>query len=214
MWTSSIISQSINFVLENLYYLSGIALFIIGIKQINIITTQSKVTNRREAVTLTSQLSEKFYKELVPLVDEIEFYLIENGIDISKDLRDFAKASKNKVVVNESTFTKIMEILSDDETFAKKYLYLTNQFEAFSTNFVNGVADTDLAYKIIGKVYCEEVIIIFPLIVLCNDENTEMYTEITELYTNWRSLIIKEEAEKNFNEAKENVVKPFKTIGV
>lgn len=206
-WFASNGYQSFHFILESFYYFSGIALFILAIIQLISVMKNSKIKSQREAFTLSSQQCEKFYAELVPLINEIDKKLNEHNLTKLK-----TKISSEEDFFKQNPFF-VKTLLIKDEDFSNQILYCTNLFESFSTYFTTGVADADTAFQIIGAPYCSCIISISPMIFLGTKAEEARYPSIRKLYLSWSKQLETQKLERNLSNLNSMKTDTFKSLG-
>lgn len=197
-WFQGIGFQSVRSIIELLYFISGIAVFITAIFQLFSTKKSLKIKSKREAITVSSQQFDRFYKELVPLVDKISETFRENklnGLLITRGQR----ANFNKIEASSSNFKKVIKFLNENEEFAQEMLYCTNMFESFSTYFTTGVADSDTALNIIGAPYCSCIETLYIMIYI-GTSGDNRYPSIKKLYEAWSTKIDSRKLELNLAE--------------
>lgn len=74
------------------------------------------------------------------------------------------------------------------EYYKRKITDFLNQLEAFSMAFVQNVADDDVVYQSLHQSYIKIVKLLYFRISISNDKVTDKYyTNVIQLYNNWRS---------------------------
>ncbi len=211
MWHENTVFSSIMFILENFYYLSGIALFLIGIKQITLSKKQSKTKHEREAVTLSIKQSEIFAREISNLAVQIDKVLIDAKIDLSKVIESLPKESKSPFSIPKTICYKTLNEIQKKKKL-DEYLELANRLEAFSTYFVTGVAHSETAYKTLGRLYCHYIVLISPVLTSLKS-NQNSFLHINELYNLWKNKLEAEKATEAFILASSKDKQHFDTLG-
>ena len=194
IWFQNIGFQSFRFILESFYFVSGIALFITAIFQLFFAKKDLKTKSKREAITLSSQQCEKFYNELVPMVNKLNSTIKKNELK-SLVLKDNQRANFKELTMDLVDYKKFTLFMMKNEDFMEDLLNCTNNFESFSTYFTTGVADSDTSLNIIGKSFCSCIETLYPIIYLGN-KNDNRYPSITNLYAIWSTKIDSIELEK------------------
>ncbi|WP_300383529.1 hypothetical protein [Clostridium sp.] len=207
MWYDNAFSNSITYILENFYYMSGIALFLIGIRQLKSAVQIAKTRTEREAISNASQLCDRFYNDNLPLTDEINEIWNKLGFTFHK-----GNKKDSDLHISEKEVDMFTILFKDDVESIMKVLYATNKLEAFSTYFVKGVADSKLGFEIIGKAYCSSVRSLIPMIYIGRHDGR--YPSINQLYKSWNNKLIAEQTELDYQSAKVKDSEHFKTHGL
>lgn len=210
LWYEQTISISITYLLENFYYISGIALFIVGIWQITSAVKLAQKKTEREAITFTSQLCDRFYKELIPQVDELDEIIEQYEFTFSKDVIE----KNGDLFISKKDLLKYINLSTNEESMDafKKFLYLANLYEAFSTYFVKGVADSKVGFEIIGKSYCHAIRSLVPILVVGSQD--KRYPSIIQLYKSWNNKLIVEKTETDYLAAVKKDTDHFRPHGL
>jgi hypothetical protein len=206
--------------IENLYFLSGPVLASLGFfilyqiklakKSIMLADQQLKeaknylrTISKREAATMSAKQIEAFIEITIP---------IGNELDSKRKEVDFPKF-EGKII----NFTND-EVFSWDIAFTKSYfekmpsldnidLKLINSLEAFATYFTKGIADEEIAFSSIGRVYCGYVETYYPIISLLrgSKQPQKYYNNLIELYRIWKSRFEKFQIEVELEKSKEKI---------
>lgn len=187
----------------------------IGLQQINISKEDIYIRNKRESITLTASLCEKF-PVIINRCNEIEKIIKESDENIFKEVRKFKFPLDKKLLcegyVKQNKVLSKYLLLIQKSNLAGETSKFVNDMEAFSIYFKENVADKEIGYITIGRSYCDVVEILLPLIMLsrcegcqrCNDSNKKLYYDnILELYFTWKSRI---ELESNKDIIERNII--------
>ena len=83
---------------------------------------------------------------------------------------------------------------------------ILNQFEFFSAAMMSGLADEELAFVPLGKIYCKFVREMYvPICYLRREEDATNYSNTINLFNNWNARIEKLSLEKNRNKLDEQI---------
>ncbi|MCI0562099.1 MAG: hypothetical protein MN733_26735 [Nitrososphaera sp.] len=99
---------------------------------------------------------------------------------------------------------------------AVEFTKVANAIEAFSTYFVSGVADEEVAYLSIGTTFCNSVTKIAPILVFLGDKNNS-YSCTLHLLSIWgarlQSDLLKRQKEDIEEQLKEYQSMTIQTVG-
>ncbi|WP_226677229.1 DUF4760 domain-containing protein [Mesobacillus jeotgali] len=223
-------------ILEILYYIAGIGLFIIGMKglkqltiglqqvsigleQVSIAKQDIEIRSQREAALLAVNQSEIFSNELIPLWNNI--YLMYKAKDIPIYKGPILNFDLNESEINSylQTFAKTKKFKKEEyDDFIQNNILLANKLEAVSLYFVKGIADEQIVFESLSKSFQDMVKILYPIIVQLRQTNKNAFSNLIELFCIWGSRFeekeLLEQKEKISDELEKIVKKDSKpTIG-
>lgn len=193
--------------LEKAYYVSGIIMtlsVIIGLLQIYYLKRDIKTSNQRAATEKSVEFLNWFSS----------FYLPKYG-----EYREKIKKLREGNKVFDELFSKKYEI---DENFSKKINDddmlvlalkakaggedLLNHLEFFAAAMISGLAESEIVFKPLAKVYCEFVEE-FYLFICYNrrENNSNLFSNVVELYKKWSHRIEKEKLVTQQKEIKQKM---------
>lgn len=159
------------------------------IENLTVSNSRTKEILENEINNRTLELSSKFYVEIQPLIRET-FVYIKNCSDYlltqEWDFDEFSDESVDKQNHDwEIQFeNRIPQILKD------KIIEIMNNFESLSAIISNGNIDNELAFKLFGRPYINQIETFYPFIAgnRSNKKNEyeDNYSEIVRLYRNWK----------------------------
>ncbi len=205
---------------ENLDSLSGpvIAILgIVGILQLKMTKRAIFISSKREAASLSANQIEIYNNQIIPL----------QNILFNQEVKE--KIERVDMIIGEFHIEAIKEKLGEKKTrkhvierlqLVSPILSVINAMEAFSTYFVKGVADEEIAYSSVGRTFCESVEDYYFDIATCIDKGEEnRFQNIIELYKIWSARLKKEKLAKDkeaiikkMNEIKDDKVNPIGTF--
>ena len=197
-----------HFVLEILYFLSGISVAIgvvYSIRQYMLSRKDVTLKYSREVNAVTTDQLKMFYTEIVPLYEEMEnkgvkfFYFDEKVTIVKFDNAEILESAK-----------KYYDSLSDQDYYCEKAKKILINIQLMSANFEFGCADEKMVKEIILDKFLCVFEAVFPLLTREND--TRLYQSCVDLYNAWRvekkTKQIKSENEKLIEATEE--IKSFK----
>ncbi len=207
-------------ILEMLYFISGITIAIFGIyaiKQFRVAKEQliqakqgMRISSMRDAMKLTAEQCDRFAKELIPRTRELSDKIKELNIDLLLKSKYTLEEKSIKVdfVKNEKDHDKIEQLsltISD----------LANAYEVIALYFENGITVDDIAFRCIGKAYCNGIETLLPLMVM-NNETGENNAAL-DLFIRWQNRINLEMLQRKQHDIEKQIEKSaihvVKTIG-
>jgi len=194
---------------ENMYFLSGPILAILGfaaIIQLRLTKKAIVISSKREAARLAADQIDVYTSKIIPLQNDL--YTAELKENIPKEKIAIGEFSRAAVVAvlgeenlrkNEATRLRLVVPL----------LSVINSMEAFSTYFTKGIADEEIAYSAVGRTFCYSVESLYFDIASCiTSKEDKSFQNIVGLYQIWRSRMEKEKLDK----AKEDILKKLDEI--
>lgn len=210
-------------ILEIVYFLSGPSLVYVAykaLKQIEIAKDHLAVAKKdiliraeRESANLAAKQCEFLINEIIPLVNEIDEIIRSNNypnIKIDKMLiKEFTKAellSLPKETLKEIIKMQKALLKENDCALLGKIQNVVNKLEAFSTYFVNGIADEAIAFNAVGKQFCSFCIDYYYVIAIVrNKESKNHYCELVRLYEIWANSLNQIEYELEVRQLAKNM---------
>lgn len=187
-------------ILENLYFLSGPILAVLGLfifrqiklaknqfiiakKQLEESQKQLKINSQRQAASLAADKVKEYCSELLPLIDRISIEKEKiKYVDFTGPIMNFT----NDELKN---FDKefLDAFLNRPIEIAFLELEIINNLEAFSVYFVKGIADEKIAFNSIGKTFCNSILQYYPTISLLRGSKNanKPYDTLIQLYRCW-----------------------------
>lgn len=195
-WESVIWCNNLRFVLEILYFISGIFVAIGVIYSIRqYILSKKDVTLKysREINAVTTDQLKMFYTNVVPLYEEIKN--IETGLFYFDEKVVLVKIDDEKILESANGYYASLNNPSFYTEKAKKILI---NIQLMSANFKFGCADENMVKEIILDKYLCIFEAIFPLLI--RESDTSLYQSCVDLYNSWR---VEKKSKQNKNETEE-----------
>ncbi len=195
--------------IENLDLLSGPILAIIGVSAIIQIRLTKKAiitTSKREAANLAAKQIDHYNNNIIPLQDALYDAEIKEKIEKVKiDIGDFNSHTIEKKVGKEKT----IEIMKSRSKLIIPILRTINSMEAFSTYFIKGVADEEIAFSAVGRTFCNSVEGLYFDIATCiNMDDDTSFQNTIGLYKIWSERLKKHKLSLE----REKILKEYDTI--
>lgn len=194
-------------IIENIYLLSGPILAILGITGIIqlILTKRVIITNsKREAANLAASQIEIYNNQIIPRMDELFFCKEKNKLKKVKiEVGDFNTGYLKEKLGSE----KIASLIEERIIIGIPFLRVMNSLEAFSTYFIKGVADEEIAYSAVGRTFCNSIEDMFFDIASCRRKDDNSFQNSIALYKLWSNRISKEKLMKEKIELMEKMDK-------
>jgi hypothetical protein len=207
--------------LENIYFISGPILAILGLlifyqikiakhtvnlmeKQVNEAKKHLKIISKRDAALLATKQIEVFIEKLIPLENELIDKMKSIDYPVFKDkiknftLGEFVEWDKDYL----KEFTNKIEKLEFMD------LSLINSLEGFATYFTKGIADEEIAFSSIGNSYTYVIERLYPQISIYGDNKN--YKNLIELYWIWKNRLEKSELEVQLQKKQELIKEELK----
>lgn len=193
-------------ILENIYFVSGPILALLGFfifyqillakraivvaeQQLIEAKNQLNIISKREAASIAANQIEVFINKIIPSNNEL--FLKKESLNFPKcnvDVKsfyfeDFREADLKFL----KDFTgKMIELDNVD-------VQCVNLLEGWATYFIKGVADEEIAFSSLGKIYCGIVESCHPHIAFFRKRNSlyNYYDNLVELYQIWKSRLNK-----------------------
>lgn len=186
--------------LEIVYFLSGPAITLIAylaLGQIRVAKEQIieqkkalRVSSKRDALKLTAEQVTLYCDKIIPLQNILDRKIKAEGIDFLEKFQVVFSADSIKLIppkenIDYSTFAGI----------ATELVGVANALESFSTYFISGVADEELAYLSLGSTFCKSMKKIAPILIPVSDKGKN-YSAAFKLYSIWGSRFESEDLGK------------------
>jgi hypothetical protein len=155
--------------------------------QITVAKKDIEIRSKREAMTLSIQMSDMFDKEIRPIINKVlpkiflKYQL--NGENI--------KNNEDKMILfnteEMSKMPKLCEIYpNENDEDADSIL---NRFETIAVGCLNGVADEYILWNAQCLIYCYVVSLLYPYLCYSRKDNDLISSEIVKLYNIWMPRI-------------------------
>jgi hypothetical protein len=192
--------------IEIFYYLSSIGLLIgiiVGLKQLRLMKKDFEIKNQRASIEKSIEYLNLFATEFIPKVGDVTYDIRKRTEQLYKgpinpDFRFDDNCNENASYIKE-----LLKISMDCDAVT-----VLNRFEYFSAAFVSGLADEELAFNPLGRLYCDYIEQLY--VVMCylrkdGDQNSFGYT--VKLYKIWKGRLEKAELEKKRSKLDEEISK-------
>lgn len=192
-----------------------------ALDQINISKKSINTSADIASAQYTGQLIKDFYKETEPAINElgdfykkIDYEAFEGKLDIRSFTLEEIKEAKNFF-----HFSKSVEKVLKTPEGRKKVTRVTNGLDIFAVSCMKGIANDEIAFSAIGKLFCEKVKELYYVYCLLRQgpEECYFYKNTIDLYLIWADRIEKynllstqKELEKNLALIKDSKIQ---TIG-
>jgi hypothetical protein len=183
-------------IVENLYLLSGPILALLAIAGV-IQLLQAKrtlvISSQRDAANLAASQLKDYCERIIPTMNKYDLAMRKEKIkDVDIKIGEF----NQEYLIKNLGESKFKEIRIERLKFLTLQLNAINSLEAFSTYFIRGIADEQIAYSSVGRNFCFSVENYFFEIADCRNENDNSFQNIIELYKLWRARLDKEKLTK------------------
>ena len=159
----------------------------------------TRINSLRDALKLTSDQISRYCEYIIPLQDALDEKI----------------ASEEVHYLEKSTFTIVGEEInvspcSEDGEYEKIILILPeftkfiNAIEGFSSYFISGVADEEIAYKSLGSTYINAIQGILPILVLFDTGNSR-FSATMQLFLIWHHRFESQDLKKQQEQIKEKL---------
>jgi hypothetical protein len=202
-------------ILEIIYYISGIVLctgVVIGIKQIKVAKDEFKLLNKDYEVRNKRASIEKSIEYLNMFATEF----IPDAGSLNRELKKLNvkqyNGPKNKDFIFCDSCNLGVKYVKDNLIASHKNgaVSILNKFEFFSAALISGLADEELAFKPLAKLFCDflEGILYIPLCYARKDDKlASSYSYTVKLYQIWKPRLEKEQLEKSMSKLDEQISK-------
>ena len=201
------IFDSTKSLVENLSYLSGPIIALLGfgaIIQIRIAKKAIVVNSKRQAAELATKQIDKYSEQIIPIqnvLDNLEKNLKFERTKYS-ELKDFT-CDEIEQKISKEEFTKNLE---HGYVNLEAINPVLNAMDTFSTYFVKGVADEEIAFSSVGSTYCYSIEKYhFDICMARSEEDTMIYHNLVELYNIWNPRLKSEKLSKELERKKQEI---------
>jgi hypothetical protein len=182
-------------VLEIIYYLASVGLLIgvlIALKQLKLMKKDFQTTNHRASIEKSMEYLNLFATEFIPKAGSTISSIRNKNVQ-------FYKGPINKEFRFDNNCSLASKYIKSnlDAAYECDAVSILNRFEYFSAAFVSGLANEELAFNPLAKLYCNYIEDLY--IVLCSlrkDEDGYAFDYTVELYNIWKSRLEKNALEK------------------
>ena len=183
--------------LEILYFIAGIGLFVVAIialQQIRIAKTDIKTRIYREAAKEAAVQITHWVDVIIPSMNKLTSYQDEINFEplrCSMERFDMEEL-RSKGSKAQSQQQNAVHLFKADSEFRKRTLYAANMVEASAMYFSTGIADEEMAFMPLSKVFCgfvEETFFLYCGTRKQDQLNDWVYT--VKLYRVWSQRRIK-----------------------
>lgn len=196
-------------IVENLNYLSGPILAIVGfaaIIQIRLAKKAIVVSSRRQAAELATKQIDKYAEQIIPLQNML-----------SRTEEKLKHERLKFIQTKEFTLPEIEKQISREE-FIKHLEFgvanlsninpVLNAMDTFATYFIKGVADEEIAFSSIGLTFCYSTEKYFFDICIARPEvDPVIYSNLVALYNIWNPRLQTEKLTKELERKKREINK-------
>ncbi|MFC6333149.1 hypothetical protein ACFP56_10990 [Paenibacillus septentrionalis] len=200
---------------EILYFFSGILLvgtLIIGIYQFKTLKEDIRLRNTRQSVEKSIEYMGWFAIEYLPASEKLSDIMRENNVPKYQ-------GKINPSFLFDENYTEENFINNMADTVLKGNAHeLVNQLEYFSAAMISGLADEKLSYAPLSRAFCNHIEkLYYGLICFSRQDNeTEIYSNIIQLYLLWKNRMEKQdllnqrrEIDSRINTIPDNSIKPI-----
>lgn len=179
-------------IIENLYFISGPLLFLmslIAIRQLKIAKDNIRTNSKREAALISAKEVDVFLEKIIPLGDSI--FMKKEAVKFPEFKGVIKNFTNDEFVDWDKEYTNVFfEKLDSLENLDLKFI---NLLEGFATYFTKGIADEEIAFSSVGKIYCRYVETYYPHITMLRGQNNpnKYYNNLIELYKLWKERLDK-----------------------
>lgn len=206
-------------IIENIYFLSGPILAILGVTGVIQLFFAKKalITNsKREAANLAGNQVEIYSNKIIPYLTDLYAHKKENNIeDVVIEIGEFNQEYLIQILGRD----KCIQLSKKRRILAVPFLRVMNSLEAFSTYFIKRVADEEIAYSAVGKSFCHVVERMYFDISSCCRKDDPRFSNTIALYNIWKERIKKEKLTREkisiiekLNDIKDDRINPIGTI--
>jgi hypothetical protein len=202
----------VHFILESLFFLSGIALAVIagiGLQQLTIAKDIARTAAKRESLKLAADQCLHYVNHVIPDQDAL------HAAVQAKNIVFFTKSQvevKGDAVKVHSTAT--LDEIQALKAISKEFLSVFNAMDAFATFFVSGLADEQIAFSTVGSSYCRTVRVYLASLII----TPRYFDNVLKLFFIWNDRIQsqrlqteRQQLEKKLAEVQNKFIKPIGT---
>lgn len=207
--------QTLRTILELLNFTSGIVVAIfagIALKQLKIAKDNAKITAKREAYKLAADQCSYYFQHVIPLQDKFDSYVKEAKITFFEKAKVEISGKKIGIRILQKTQKEKME--PELKQIAAQLLPVLNCMESFSIFFVNGIASEEVAYRSVGRTFCNATKDLLPFILLVGEG--KHWPNVVKLFHLWNGrnegeqlALSKTQIEKQLKLIESNNIEPI-----
>jgi hypothetical protein len=179
-------------IIENLYFISGPILFIVGIIglwQLRIAKNSLKINSQRASAIMAFELCDKCTKEMSPLFNIVTEELTALNVDYKK-IQAMGLHSLKEIKEDDPNYPEVQKLWVNMDNFPDTLSKMADLLEGFSIPFIKKIADEEIAYNrefLKFEQYCN---LCAPAIIRELEEyphQKHLYENVIELYSIWKS---------------------------
>lgn len=189
---------------EFLYFIASIVLvagIFIGIRQLKLVQRDMEVRYKRAAIEKSIEYLNYFATEFIPKCNRFD-----------NEMRSEAILTYAGPYNKEFKFD--IHCRSNDENIKKQIdksidhgaIDLINELEYFSAAMLSGLADEELAFNPLAKIFCDTVESHY--VILCDqrdEDGSNLYSNTVELYSSWKGRLKKRALEMERNKIDQDI---------
>jgi hypothetical protein len=180
---------------------------IVGIYNLVLAKRTLSIGSQRKASEFASTLVDNYLNKIIPIADECDEYertqnfpkFNDSKINLKKFTYEEARAKYNNLFFK--TYDHMYASKEKSHQHLKLQLKVANLIESFSTSFIKGVADEELAYSSVGHTFCSHIQgnFYFYCTVRWEGKNIYNYENTIKLFNVWSDRVKKENLEFSRN---------------
>jgi hypothetical protein len=185
-------------VFETLYFVAtfGIAIATIyALKQIGVLRHSIRIQSARDALRVTSDQITLYLEKIIPSVDMLYEKIEKHNVKFFDGWT--VNIENEEIIIKHVGRPNANNLKSIDDTPT------LNMLEAFSTYFVTGLADSNIAFSAVGKTYLNTTKRLMPLIKFYNENG--YYSNIIKLFIAWENKRNHEQLSKDLKNIEEKI---------
>lgn len=208
--------------LEIIYFLSGpgvVFVAYLALGQIKIAKKQLeeqkktlRISSKRDSLKLTAEQVAVYLDKVVKLANELDKKLAEEDVTILDKFQVEFTSGKVKLIPPEEDFN-----FNNFESCLKEFVAFANAMESFSTFFMSGVADEEVAYLSVGSTFCHSMEKLVPILIPLGNDGPR-YSAVLSLYGIWGARLENDSLEKQKLEIEQKIknkdVRSVQVLGV
>lgn len=153
--------------LEGLNFISGIVIAVaavIALRQLKLAKLSMNIQSKRDALKLTAQECANYYERIVPMQNDLDQAIEKFNLNLISNWQIFITKEAIEVTVGD------VDDSDKADPYFQKITDLLNAMEAFSSFFISGVADENVAYNAVGANFIDVMGDYIGWAVFCNKE--------------------------------------------
>jgi hypothetical protein len=199
-------------IVEFSYFIAGIIVcggILISLKQfkiakeeIKLLTKDFEVRNQRASIEKSIEYLNLFATDFIPNVTEFSIALRAKNIK-------YYKGKINKEFSFDENCSLEVKYVKDNliECHKNGGINILNKFEYFSAALISGLADEDLAFNPLARLYCDYVEMLYIPLCYSRKDDTNGYSYIVKLYSIWKSRLERVDLERKKTKIDEEISK-------